>query len=52
VRVLIAPDDLRSKPAPTPKVAVAWIDQLYAVLKRELARYPATAAEAAAPGGR
>ena len=54
VRVLIAPDDLRSKPAPQPKVAVAWIDELYAVLRRELARYPASAepADAAAPGGR
>ena len=49
VRVLIAPDDLRSKPAPQPKVAVPWIDELYAVLRRELARYAAGAAPADAP---
>ena len=56
VRVLIAPDDLRSKPAPAPKVAVEWIDELYGVLRRELARYPASAApapaDAPATGGR
>jgi hypothetical protein len=49
VRVLIAPDDLRSKPAPAPKVAVEWIDELYGVLRRELARYPASPAPADAP---
>jgi hypothetical protein len=41
VRVLIAPDDLRVKAPPPPKVPVAWLDQLYALLKRELGRYPA-----------
>lgn len=54
MRVLIAPADLRTKPAPAPKVPVAWLDQLYALLKRELSRYPAAGGgvPAAAVSGR